>query len=505
MTRVLLVDDEGYILELLQEIIDWEFYGFQIVGTAENARDAMKIFYREHPDIIITDIQMDDISGIEFITRVRLQSSTVKILILSAYDKFEYAQKALKLDVDGYLLKPVKKEELLSQLLDVQKKLEHKSEYQNQIWHLQSSLDSLQRKYLEEQLLKIYKTGIKPEDIDFDTAGFWAVASIKTIERREIVFLERDIQGFNDIKYFTLFVGDGLFALILNSTMQHKDKVRSALNNIKEKYCDSEKSILCGVSSSDESSELAKICEYSRMALNMLFYKTTSYYIANVSLKEPVKSEATKVDKEQFTLWLINSEIDRCKDHFSHYLKQCSDANVARTEVIKYFTQCANIIRLYIHQEDKLVDFDKQVECSSSLLRVNEVNDLYNYCLDLICKDSINLKKTEFIIANAQEYIRKNCTDENFSVDQLADYLDISKSYLSKLYKDETGESVWNFVIALRIAKAKEMLVNTNYTNYDIAKTIGYTSEYHFSRVFKKNVGVPPSTYKKLYLNKNNI
>ena len=149
MTKVLLVDDERYMIEMLKEIIDWEFYGFSIVGTAENARDGMNLFYREQPDIIITDICMDQISGIEFITRIRLINASVKIMILSAYDKFEYAQKAVKLDVDGYLLKPVSRDELLSSLLELQKKLESGSQYQEQIRDLKYSLDSLQRKYVE--------------------------------------------------------------------------------------------------------------------------------------------------------------------------------------------------------------------------------------------------------------------------------------------------------------------------------------------------------------------
>lgn len=506
MRRVLLVDDEGYILELLQEIIDWEFYGFQIVGTAENARDAMKIFYQKDPDIIITDICMDDISGIEFITRIRLQSSKVKIVILSAYDKFEYAQEALKLDVDGYLLKPVKKEELLSIILEIQKKLESKSEYQDKIWHLQSSLDNLKRKYLEEQLIKIYQTGLEPTTNDLDLQGFWAVASIKTIERKEIVFLESDMKALNDVKVYTLFVGDGLFALFLYSTIQNREQIRGALENIKQKYCNNEKSILCGMSSTDENSELSKICEYSRKALNMLFYKNTKYYISNVSLKEQVKSKVVEeASQEQFTLWIVNHEFDQCTEHFMNYLKGCADANVEVTKVIQYFKQCANVIKFYIQQGERTSEFENIIEKSNSVLRVNEIYDLFNRCLKLICEDNINLKKTEVIIANAQDYIRKNCTKIDFSIDLLSKHLDISKSYLSKLYKNVTGESVWSFVIQLRIAKAKEMLINTNSTNFEIAKSIGYTSEYHFSRAFKKNVGVSPSTYKKMYLQKSNI
>ena len=149
MKKVLLVDDEAYILDLLTRMIPWEFYGFEVAGKAESAAEAMQIFYNIHPDVIITDICMEHISGIEFITRIRMQDPAVKILILSAYDKFEYAQKALKLNVDGYLLKPVNREELIHTLLELQKEMDQGESYQVQLDELQSSLNYFQRKYYE--------------------------------------------------------------------------------------------------------------------------------------------------------------------------------------------------------------------------------------------------------------------------------------------------------------------------------------------------------------------
>ena len=133
MKKVLLVDDESYMLDLLKQLIPWEFYGFSIVGAAENATEAMKVFHRESPDVIITDICMENISGIEFITRIRMQDTAVKVIIISAYDKFEYAQRALKLNVNGYLLKPINREELLNTLIEVQKELDSREGYQDRI------------------------------------------------------------------------------------------------------------------------------------------------------------------------------------------------------------------------------------------------------------------------------------------------------------------------------------------------------------------------------------
>ena len=103
------------------------------------------------------------------------------------------------------------------------------------------------------------------------------------------------------------------------------------------------------------------------------------------------------------------------------------------------------------------------------------------------------------VISRAQEYVKGHCCQEEFSIEQLAEFLHLSKSYLSKIYKNETGESIWNFVMRVRITKAKE-LVGTDYTNYAIARAIGYSNEYHFSRAFSKMVGVSPSAYKKMYM-----
>ncbi|MDE6995937.1 MAG: response regulator, partial [Lachnospiraceae bacterium] len=195
MKKVLLVDDESYMLDLLKQLIPWEFYGFSIVGAAENATEAMKVFHRESPDVIITDICMENISGIEFITRIRMQDTAVKVIIISAYDKFEYAQRALKLNVNGYLLKPINREELLNTLIEVQKELDSREGYQDRIQYLQESLAQLKRKYLEEQLLRLYRdeTDFLPEEITGE--GFWCVVSLQTIVRSEIVFIEQDIRS----------------------------------------------------------------------------------------------------------------------------------------------------------------------------------------------------------------------------------------------------------------------------------------------------------------------
>lgn len=499
MKKVLLVDDETYILELLEKMIDWEFYGFQIVGTAENALEAMQIFHKESPDIIITDICMENISGIDFITRIRMQSSKVKVLILSAYDKFEYAQKALKLDVDGYLLKPINKEELLNTLLETLKKLESKIEYQDEILHLKHSLDSLQKKYLEGQLMDIFKGDYESLPKEVEYSGYWSVLSIRTIIRNEIVFLEQDLKNFQEVDSFVLFVGNGLFAVFLHCEEHNKKQILLITEIIKKKYCDEEKVILCGCGT-DRENRLPLMCIRSKEALNQLFYKKDNYYLHVSRDIILVKEEQEVFNQEKFLLWLINGKTDDCIEYFSLYLKKCAQLNVERTEVIAFYQSCVQTIKSTIKHKSVQIDLENMMVEAENIMGSNELFLLFLQGMECVTKSNLQLSKSGVIIANAQEYIRKECFSEDFSIDILAEHLRISKSYLSKLYKDETMESIWNYVIRIRIAKAKELLIQNDATNFAIAKEIGYSSEYHFSRAFSKIVGVSPSTYKKMYM-----
>lgn len=501
MTKVLLVDDERYMIEMLKEIIDWEFYGFSIVGTAENARDGMNLFYREQPDIIITDICMDQISGIEFITRIRLINASVKIMILSAYDKFEYAQKAVKLDVDGYLLKPVSREELLSSLLELQKKLESGSQYQEQIRDLKHSLDSLQRKYVEEQLIRIYEHGGETARKEQEEDSYWAVVSIQAVVRNEIVFLEQDMKSYDDLEVFLLFVGDGLFALFLCGDLGNRKTVKKALEQIRQKYCERDRTLLCGVSTVEEAGSLSEACRASKGFLNLLFYTEEGAYLSHGIMRECREiARGMELNQEQILLWLAAQETERLKEMFRKWLDSCAKNNADCSEVIHIFLQCISTMKTYVQGSPKEKLLETIIEEQKQIIRSSQLSALFERCLSELDEEELHRNKAALLIANAQNLIRNNCFDESFSIEVLADSLNISKSYLSRLYKDETGESVWNYVIRVRIARAKELLIHTDNTNYGIAKAIGYSSEYHFSRAFSKIVGVSPSAYKKLYM-----
>lgn len=497
MKKVLLVDDESYMLDLLKQLIPWEFYGFSIVGAAENATEAMKIFHRESPDVIITDICMENISGIEFITRIRMQDTAVKVIIISAYDKFEYAQRALKLNVNGYLLKPINREELLNTLIEVQKELDSREGYQDRIQYLQESLAQLKRKYLEEQLLRLYRneTDFLPEEITGE--GFWCVVSLQTIVRSEIVFIEQDIRSVQGLESYILFVGDGLFAVFLCSG--DEGKLEECLDRIRNKYCKEEKTVLCGASGRAKN-ELTVLCQDSKKALHGLFYQEGIFFSdRGEAFREQCAKQAEPISREQFMLWIVAGEPQKCRDYFAHWMDECRKRKAERETVIREVRHCLEWMK-EIARQDMAEKFELLEQKISNILRFSEAVQIWEEGLQLLESHGMQQGRAGIVISRAQEYVKGHCCQEEFSIEQLAEFLHLSKSYLSKIYKNETGESIWNFVMRVRITRAKELLVGTDYTNYAIARAIGYSSEYHFSRAFSKMVGVSPSAYKKMYM-----
>lgn len=513
MKKVLLVDDESYMLELLKQLIPWEFYGFFIVGTAENAADAMRLFHREKPDVIITDICMENISGIEFLMRIRMQDAAVKVIIISAYDKFEYAQKALKLNVNGYLLKPVSREELINTLIEVQSELDSREDYQDRIQYLQDSLDQLRRKYMEEQLLRLYQGELSELPREIVVEGFWCVLSIRTIIRSEIVFLEQDIKMLEGVDSYILFAGDGLFAVFCRGADPRR--LKAVLEEVRRKYCEEEKGILCGASRIEDQ-DLSALCQESKKALNALFYQDNGFFRDRVERFPEHKKEAgdggdireeqcagakpESISREQFMLWIIAREQEKCRNHLRRWEEEVRGKRADREKVARELKDYLEWMKDGIGQ-DEAEEFGLLLQRAGDLMRFSEVRDIWEKGLWMTERGIPQQGRNSVIIGRAQEYMKNHCCREEFSIEELAEYLRISKSYLSRIYKNETGESVWNFVMRVRITRAKELLVSTDDTNFAIARAIGYSSEYHFSRAFSKMVGVSPSVYKKMYMN----
>ena len=216
--------------------------------------------------------------------------------------------------------------------------------------------------------------------------------------------------------------------------------------------------------------------------------------------KNQAEEASIQIEENQFLLWILNGESENWKKALDEMAEALRRRCVSREAAVKKFAEVKDIAARVAsdrQQTEKLEELSLKMERAC---RMTELKNLAGDCIEVVNTTGIKGKKNRKLILNAREYMKEHFFEETFSMDLLAEHLAISKSYLSKVYKEETGESVWTYVIRLRIAKAKEMLAGSDATGYTIAKAIGYASEYHFSRAFTKEVGMSPSAYKKLYM-----
>ena len=499
MRKVMIVDDEEYVIDMLKSIIPWEFYEFTIAGCAGNAVDAVKMFYSVRPDLIITDISMQDVSGLEFITRVRMVDPDVDVIILSAYDKFEYAQRALKLRVSRYLLKPLKKEELIEELVSIQRESDQKNSKLNENRLQQYAENYYQGRQVEEELIQVFKGEIAQLPLEEKKELFWCVLCTESIRDHENIFLEQDIKRTKDITCYSYFSDkdDTVFFLCALS----KIDIQQCIENLKDKYPISDRGILIG------RSEIRRECTYdmcvqSREALRTIFYGGTAdnFKLAEKKIWSYPKEEPIKEGKEEVKARLMNHSPEEIRDSIQNWVNLCISRRVSRGSLIEGLNELIEIFEelnlIYIEKSA----YEQMKNRLNSAVSVVEVQDLLAEIEEKLNSAELAINKNAMIVEKTNEYIGQMCYEESFSVDDLASRMNLSKSYLSKIYKKVTGDSIWNYVVQLRITRAKELLSTTNATNAAIAHAIGYTSEYHFSRAFSKIAGMPPTTYRKLFI-----
>ena len=123
MLKVIIADDEQRICRLVQVLADWEALGMEVIGTAENGFEALDLVKKTHPDILITDIRMPGCDGLELIRQAKLSCAHLEVVIISGYAHFEYAQNAIRYGVGNYLLKPIRREELMETLLKMKERI----------------------------------------------------------------------------------------------------------------------------------------------------------------------------------------------------------------------------------------------------------------------------------------------------------------------------------------------------------------------------------------------
>lgn len=532
--KVMVVDDEDEIRLGIIKKINWEAMGFKVVGDAENGKDALEKAEKLHPDIVLTDIKMPFMDGLELVEHLGKVMPSTRVVIFSGADDFEYAHKAIKLNVVEYILKPINSIELTDILKRLKEKLDKEYEEKRNLEtlynHYIESLPVLREQFLvsaiEGRITKdMWMTKCKKLDIDLK-GSFYAVAIIegevsgkdkgkqKVISPNEGHLIPISIKKIVDENMWNYsncvsFVYSD-YVIVLGA-FKTKEEIMNFIQGINE-VCTSYEKIMgiqlsAGVGRCYE--EPTSIRFSYRAAESALDYKLImgsgkAIYIEDV---EPESSIQLQFDEQQETAMLnaikVSTE-ENIKKVFSNLIERFENLvlpfNQYRIYFMEIITSILKLVQAYNLNMDEI--FEENFNCYSYLDNFNNLEEIKNWFISIALKINELIKKerinsSRLLVEKAKAYVKRNYYDFDMSVEKLCSHLHVSPAYFSTIFKKETDMNFVNYLTTVRLEEAVKLLNTTDDKTYIIATKVGYAEPNYFSYVFKRKFGVSPSRYRK--------
>ncbi len=524
--RLLFIDDEEVIRESFLKLVDWNRYHFDVAGVFKNGEDAWEHVEKSSVDIIVTDINMPFMDGIDLLERIRRKQLHTRVIFLTGYEYFEYAQKAVQMKAFDFLLKPITKEKLLkavqSAAFDIEKEeavqeaagkgLEISREiFFNQV--LYGKLESLEQEAAElgistkpgSYLLMMAAVDVKKgQKITDDELERWKNAWKSKIRRckeryermvaspfqmyfakdisqhMRIVFVSEERNQFSEsfIRDFADLV------LGLEETESHyrvtliAGRCRRRLEELKEslervEYAAEHRHILSG-----KNWRLMYASDYTmeRVSEETIVLPTdTLLHHIRMGMVQEVQNDIKKI-YEPF--------------HRREYIS-LSSAKMITTEL------AIVAFKGEITTNDESVSYLYYLNHIQQLNTLEELeNDITQFAVRVASQRKAGVNPKRKTAESALEYLKQNYQREELSLNDVAEYLNISVPYLAVLFKQETGQSFGTHLLEIRMKRAEELLRTTGYTVAEIAEQVGYSSAQYFAVRFKKFTGMSPGVYR---------
>ena len=501
MYSVMLVDDEKLILQGLMNIIEWEDIGLRVVQTAQNGYDALEIFKDNPVDIIITDINMPKLTGLELIREVRNINSKTKFIILTGYDEFTYAREAIKYGVESYILKPIDEDELQETLVKIKKDLENKNNEMNKLIDKNNKLI----KYMSGKSNENYIYSMKDIlSINIEGQTYNVANIIINNKEEDYLYIDKIIKKYTIEKCEIIHSYDNQVILI-NSWEKNtsKDTRVKYYENIKEKLIEElNKEVFISIGNNVE--DIKKLGESYNKAKKLKKYTLTEG-INKCIYEEKIKCIKEKKINFKEEIENINKLIigKNSKDIGKYILNVLLKKDLTPQNIYDFSIKLIILVN-DIYDEFKL---DKKyagdslssliIELCNENSRENIKSFLTSEIEELIEIMSINSERYSPIIQQIVNVIN-NKYYEDITLKALAKKYNVNNSYLGQMFAKETGNSFSEHLNKVKNSKAKELILNTNMRINDIANAVGYIDTSYFYRKFKNHYGVSPSTLRGL-------
>ena len=501
MLKLIIADDERMIRESISSSIDWKSLGIELIGSCSDGIEAYNMILDESPDIVLTDIRMPGISGLELVERISQTNQDIQFILLSGFGEFEYAKQAMKYRVHHYLLKPSNKDQIIESMKDVIKEYYHKRAFKD----LQNRQNALTYHLHHGVLSNLINEGIFLEErgepaweiysgfMDFFYTGY-ELCSLHDLEESGLETILPSIYHYMaesapGIAVYSLYVKNTLIVFFESHQVSY-DQLDVFMKNLSP-----DSSLAAFDYQRSTFSNLAKLIE----TLTAKIRHYGMIYFMNGLKPVPICNYKNIIAKiEVLTTRLIESD-DTKKEGLNELERTLND--ISNPEFLK---QAGSRMLIKLTAGNR---YRFSVEATESLMLLNQQTDpesIRTMLMEKIKKaleESFNgLKSYSPFIEKVMQYVENNLDNPSLTLKWIADnYLFMNVDYVSARFIKETKQKFSNYLTFKRIQKAKYLLSEGNAEQIQlIAEKVGCgNNPQYFSQIFKKNTGMSPSAYVK--------
>lgn len=511
--KVIIADDRFYEREKLRSIINWELYGMQITGEAKNGREAFNLCLEQHPDIVITDIKMPLMNGIELARALCDALPATRIIFLSGYSDFNYARSAIELNVCSYLLKPYTETELcdaLRRAVDIMSENTSKRSREERLLGLFSeNLSTLREAFLYEVITsgasiaekdfwsKSNMLGLRFEydlfsmlRIDFHQ-GDCGSPNLRVLRAEIDSIIDKCMFSYSN-SYFSLIEGFACYLLFNIDQNLSKGEIVKLLSSVsaalmgefaKRKFTVSLK----------HSSQGYGYKSWNRIYAELGDHSQPSQLDNGNEMPEFIYRKYKEGEKELFDA-VTHQQMEYACRFVDAIMDQAVSANLRACHLTKMCVSCYSEALRRIAQKNLL---DGELDKLLALETPDQVSKWMQNILITAGKavDMVKAGRNRLLIAKIREMIAARYAAD-IDVATISAELYISPNYLRQIFKEHTAKSLSGYITDYRIEKACELLRNTNYKISDIPQMVGLDNNPHFYFLVKKITGLTPSEYR---------
>lgn len=533
--KVIIADDEKKVCQLIKKLVDWEKLGMSVEAVAHDGFAVLEAIKKINPDIVISDIRMPGCDGLEMIENARRFNPEISFIIISGYQQFEYAKRAIQYGVKDYLLKPISQKALIQTLDNIRIEYERK-QYSSRISNLlkkdiESKRSLIRAAYFTEVLHKQRQNQFPStiEDINREYAfcfgeGYYQIGIVKIDGQRiaaqesEYIYakllqeIENSLAGYC-MDYETHFEFNRLIVLMnyeSNKIKEVRRGLKSFLNNLLlQQEIFNNVTFTLGIGSAESQFEdVGRSLKMANYAVEQRLVIGTNRII-----------EVNCLYKSQFANSKLFHEFNRkfvfaleCFNEIQlrEALTWLKDSLLQTYQITGYeiVQMCKEALNLYMITMRRLQIPVRSSEnffedCCDTLDNIGNIEDIFSWLsreLTLSLRKGMECRQQ---MDSRPIRVAKNYIDENFNknitLEHISHMTGFNSAYFNTLFKKETGVTILEYLTALRMNRARELLRDTRMSVAMICEEVGYSDVKHFTKKFKNITGLKPNEYRKIY------